>query len=151
MHGALIYGLGDGCAALLSGQFQLSRLLGMMLLGGTLYALEIPWYFAWLEHRFNKPGSAHAVSRALLAQAFFNPLWIARHIAFISCFSGQFAAIGWSLLGVGMDSFMYAAPFALPANYAIQNFVPYRWRFAASATFSAAMAVYYGLSEALFG
>jgi len=93
IQGAIIFTLGDSCAALLTGEFQVSRLIGMMLLGGTLYAVEIPWYFAWIERRFERQGIVNWLKRAVIAQAFFNPLWIARHLAFIHCFTGQFAAI----------------------------------------------------------
>ena len=151
LHGAIIYGLGDSCAALLTDEFQFSRLIGMMLLGGTLYAIEIPWYFAWIERNIDKQGMVNDIKRTLIAQAFFNPLWIARHLAFIKCFSGQFAQIQWSLIGTGLNSFVHIAPYALSANYLIQNFIPYRWRFLASAVFSTLTAVYYALSEVLFG
>jgi hypothetical protein len=123
----------------------------MMLLGGSLYAIEIPCYFAWIERRFEKQGFVNGLKRAITAQAFFNPLWIARHLAFIQCFSGQFAALQWNLIGIGVDSFIHVAPLALFVNYAIQNFVPYHWRFLASAVFSAVMAIYYALSEVWFG
>ena len=151
LHGAIIYALGDSCAALLTDEFQLSRLIGMMFLGGTLYAIEIPWYFAWIERRFEKQGIEHGIKRALMAQAFFNPLWIARHLVFIKFFSGQFAMIQWNLIGIGLDSFVHIIPYALLANYAIQNFIPYRWRFLASAVFSTLTAIYYALSEVMFG
>jgi hypothetical protein len=150
LHGAIIYSLGDSCAALLTGEFQVSRLVGMMLLGGSLYAIEIPLYFAWLKHRFDKQSFVNGIKRALLAQAFFNPLWIARHLAFINFFSGQFAAIQWNLIGTGLDSFMQILPVTLLVNYVIQNFIPHSWRFFASAVFSTVMAIYYALSEVLF-
>jgi len=51
IQSAITFTLGDSCAALLTGEFQVSRLIGMMQLGGTLYAVEIPWYFAWIERR----------------------------------------------------------------------------------------------------
>jgi hypothetical protein len=151
LHGAIIYSFGDSCAALLTGEFQFSRLIGMMLLGGSLYAIEIPCYFAWIERRFNKPGITNGIKRAVAAEVYFNPLWIARHIAFINCFSGQFAALQWNLIDVGLDSFIHILPLALLANYVIQNLIPYTWRFLASASFSALMAIYYSLSEVLFG
>jgi len=151
LHGAIIYASGDSCAALLTGEFQLSRLIGMILLGGTLYAVEIPRYFTWIERRFNKQGLSNGIKRALLAEAFFNPLWIARHIAFINFFSGQFAALQWNLIDIGVDSFLHILPLALLANYVIQNLVPFTWRFLASAVFSALMAIYYALGKVLFG
>jgi len=55
---------------LLTGEFQVSRLVGMMLLGGSLYAVEIPWYFAWIERHFERQGFVNGLKRALTAQAF---------------------------------------------------------------------------------
>jgi hypothetical protein len=51
IRGALIYSSGDLIATLLLGEFSSARLLGMMALGATLYAFEIPNYFAWIERR----------------------------------------------------------------------------------------------------
>ncbi|GAB4255236.1 MAG: hypothetical protein Kow0065_03090 [Methylomicrobium sp.] len=148
--GALIYASGDSVAAWLSGEFQLTRSIGMLLIGGTLYAIEIPTYFAWLDRRFGGGAWRARIERALLAQAFFNPLWIARHLAWIFCVSGRYADIGWSLLSVAWTSFVNIAPFAIAVNYLIQNHIPLHWRFLCSALFSAAMAVYYASSERLF-
>jgi hypothetical protein len=145
--GAIIYSTGDSIAALLSHEFQLSRCLGMLLIGGTLYAIEIPHYFDWLDQHYPQQHS----KRAFLAQAFFNPLWIARHFALIHLFSGQFSKLTWQILGVATHSFIHALPFALLANYSMQRFVPLHHRFWASATFSAVMAIYYPLSEIALG
>jgi hypothetical protein len=150
LHGAVIFALGDTIAVLLTDEFMLSRLLGIIFLGGTLYAIEIPWYFAWIDRHFKQPGIVNKIKRTLSAQAFFNPLWIARHIALIKLFSGQFSSIQWDLLDIGLASFIQIVPFALLVNYAIQNLIPFRWRFFVNAIFSALMAIYYALSEKLF-
>jgi len=148
--GALIYGFGDTAASLLTNEFQTSRMLGIMLLGGTLYAYEIPRYFAWIERNIKPSNVWGRFTRALLAQAFFNPLWIARHLALIYFFSGRYSDIDWNLLGIGLDSFVRIVPFALCANYIIQNRIPLSWRFLCSALFSSSMAFYYALSEVFF-
>src|SRR5450759_3935051 len=80
---------------------------------GPLYAIEIPRYFAWIERYFDNKSYWNRVKRALLAEAFFNPLWIARHIALIKCFSGQYADLQWNLLNIGWASFIQIAPFAI--------------------------------------
>ena len=149
-YGAMIYVTGDSVAAILTHEFKISRMIGMMLLGGTLYAIEIPWYFAWIERYFDNKCYWGRIKRALFAEAFFNPLWIARHIALIKCFSGQYADLQWNLLSIDWASFVQIAPFAIVINYFIQNLIPLAWRFLASAVFSALMAVYYALSEVLF-
>ncbi len=149
-HGMLVYSIGDSAAAWISGEFMWTRLIGMALLGGTLYALEIPAYFRWIDRRFTGVGRGVQIKRMMVAQAFFNPFWIARHIVFINSFSGQFEQISWGLIAVGGASFINILPVALTANYWIQNKISYRWRFFANAVFSAVMAVYYALSETWF-
>lgn len=151
LRGGLIYAGGDTTASLISGEFQVGRSGGMLLLGATLYATEIPIYFGWLERRFGRPGRANALKKAVLAQLFFNPLWIARHLAFICWFSGNWAEVDWYLLAVGLRSFAYMLPVGLMMNYAIQNKVPLASRFFASALYSALTSVYFALSGVWFG
>jgi hypothetical protein len=123
-----------------------------MLVGGTVYAIEIPNYFRWIDRKSPaRPGLSASIRRTLLALLYFNPLWIARHLFFIRCFSGQWEAISVELLRLGTYSFFANIPLAFLANYLIQNKLPYEWRFASSAAFSALMAIYYAWSEVLFG
>ena len=147
LRGAIIYTAGDTAAALLLGDFMWSRLLGISLVGATFYALEIPNYFDWIEQRVATrkkwPVSLHKTALAIL---YFNPLWIARHLFFIEIFSGHWQTLSWDLLRIGLFSFLANIPLSLLGNYAIQNVVPLRWRFFASAVFSALMAVYYAVS-----
>lgn len=152
LRGLLIYGVGDGVAAWLTGQFQLSRLLGIMVIGSTVYAMEIPHYFRWIDRQSPaRPGWRASIPRTLLALLYFNPLWIARHLLFIRCFSGQWEAVSTDLLRLGASAFLANIPFAFLANYLIQNQLPSDWRFPSSAVFSALMAIYYASSEVLFG
>jgi hypothetical protein len=149
-RGALIYGLGDAAAGALLGQFTWLRLLGVALVGGTLYALEVPNYFRWID---GKMGPAthwrQALLRAGMAMLYFNPLWIARHLLLLALLSG--GAVGWHLLAVGAKSFLANIPLSLLANWLIQNRIPLSWRFVASALFSGLMAIYYALSAVWFG
>lgn len=150
LSGGLSYAVGDGIAQLISGDLIVTRLLGIMLIGTTLYALEIPNYFRWVEQRCYRPGFANKAAKAILAAAFFNPLWIARHLALIMIFSGQWALIDWRVLIIALQSFLACIPFTLLANYLIQNQIPLSWRFVGSAIFSGIMAIYYALSEVIF-
>ncbi|MFT4533852.1 MAG: hypothetical protein ACJA1A_002096 [Saprospiraceae bacterium] len=151
LKGAIVYSSGDLIAALLLGEFSIARLLGMMVLGGTLYAFEIPNYFAWIER---KTKEFLAIKKTLvktgLAILYFNPLWIARHLLFIKLFSGNFNEIDLNLLQIAGLSFLFNIPVSFAANYVIQNEVSLKWRFLASAIFSALMAIYYALSEVIF-
>ncbi len=151
LRGGLIYTTGDTIAALLAGEFIWLRLLGILLIGSTVYAFEIPNWFNWIDRKVQRAqGWQAALRRTLLAMLYFNPIWIARHILFLKLFMGQFAAIGWNLLSIGLLSFLANIPISLLANFAIQNKVPLRWRFVASAVFSALMAIYYALSAVWF-
>jgi len=149
--GALIYATGDTIAAVILGEFNMMRLLGMMLIGATFYAFEIPNYFKWIETKTqNLKGLTYLLSKTGLAIAYFNPLWIARHLFFIKLFSGQFEALNWGLLNIALLSFAVNIPISFIANFLIQTKTPLKWRFLASAIFSALMAIYYALSETLF-
>ena len=152
LSGMLIYTSGDTVAALIEGEFSYHRVLGMMLIAGTLYALEVPNYFRWIDKQVPfAQNLSTTFKRTLLAMAFFNPLWIARHLVFIQLFSGNWQAINWGLLEVSTVSFIVNIPLSLMVNYLIQNKLPFKWRFIGSGLFSAVLAVYYALSEVLFG
>ena len=151
LRGAIIYSAGDTIAALVLGEFSLYRLLGMIVLGATVYAFEIPNYFKWIDQKTEKlKGLPLSLAKTALAVAYFNPLWIWRHLAFIKIVSGQWQAIDSSLLMIASLSFLVNIPISFIANYLIQNSVKLKWRFLASAIFSALMAIYYALSETIF-
>ena len=145
LRGMTIYAVGDTIAALVLREFFWMRLAGIMVVGGALYALEIPNYFQWIDSR-----RAGKFQRTVLAMLYFNPLWIARHILFIKLFSGRFDQIGWHLVRVGAWSFLTNVPFSAAGNYLIQNVIPLRHRFLRSALFSAMMAIYYAVSSYWF-
>ncbi|MGJ8744878.1 hypothetical protein [Polaribacter sp.] len=151
LKGALIYSAGDTIAALLLQEFSIYRVLGMMCVGATVYAFEIPNYFSWIEHKTAKlSGIKKTISKTSLAILYFNPLWIFRHLAFIKLFSGNYEVINSSLLQIALVSFLVNIPISYIANYTIQNNIKLDWRFIASAIFSAIMAIYYAASETLF-
>ena len=150
-RGMSIYAAGDTIAAVLLGDFSVTRMFGMMLIGSVVYGFEIPRYFQWIDKRTaESQGPSVAIKKTTLALLYFNPLWIARHLFFIKLFTPEWAAISWGLLIIGLWSFLANIPIAVGANYLIQNHISLRWRFFASALFSALMAIYYALSEVLF-
>ena len=151
LRGAIIYSSGDLIASILLNEFSIYRLLGMMAIAATLYAFEIPNYFAWIENKTKElNGVKKTLVKTLLAILYFNPLWIARHLLFIKLFSGNFHQINLNLLEIACLSFLVNIPISFIANYLIQNKVKLHWRFFASAIFSALMAIYYALSEVIF-
>ncbi|MCF6213229.1 MAG: hypothetical protein L3J45_04305 [Flavobacteriaceae bacterium] len=151
LKGAVIYATGDTIAALILGEFNTMRLLGMVFIGASFYAFEIPNYFKWIETKTqNLKGTTYLLSKTGLAIAYFNPLWIARHLFFIKLFSGQFDVLNGHLFYIALLSFLVNIPISFVANFIIQTKTPLKWRFLASALFSALMAIYYALSETLF-
>ncbi|MCP5162810.1 MAG: hypothetical protein H6999_03805 [Hahellaceae bacterium] len=149
LAGLLIYGTGDTCAALLSGEQSLTRTLGICLIGGLIYAFEIPNYFRWIVSRTQLLSPQKRVwLRTSLAIAYFNPLWISRHLAFITLLNGQAESLSWHIIYVATQSFLFALPVTLCANLIIQNGLALRFRFIGSALFSSGMAIYYPLSAA---
>jgi len=151
IRGLLIYASGDSIAALLLDEFLWMRLVGMMIIGATFYAIEIPNYFKWIDKITGTDNNGqNAFKRTGLAILYFNPLWIARHLFFIKLVSGLWSEISIDLLVLGCWSFLGNIPISLLANYLIQNKINFSWRFFASAVFSALMAVYYALAEVIF-
>lgn len=169
--GWCLYPLGDLIGQLLLGKFSGGRLLVMTLMGGLVYRYEIPLWFKWLDSiKFSK--SSHLpkilftesndslalswVGRTLGAMLYFNPLWIARHVALI-----QYASDGFKwklsfpeslseLLKVGVHSFLTNLPISLVGNYIIQKKLPLKYRFAGSATLSCLLSVAYAVEYHFF-
>lgn len=151
IKGALIYSAGDTIAALIVNEFSWYRLMGLAFVGATFYAFEIPNYFDWIVKKTQKLRGIKAIlSKTGLAIAYFNPLWVARHLLFIKFFSAQFNAIGFNLVEIAFWSFLVNIPISLIANYLIQNRFKLKWRFLGSAIYSAIMAIYYALGETIF-
>ena len=143
--------MGDTVAALLLDEFSVYRLVGMILVGALLYSLEIPSYFKWIDKvTASYTGLKMTLAKTGLAIAYFNPLWIFRHLAFIKLFSGDYDLINADLVLIAFYSFLANIPISFFANYLIQNKIKINWRFMASAIFSALMAIYYALSETIF-
>ena len=151
LRGALIYSAGDTVASFILNEFMWSRLAGIILIGATLYAVEIPNYFDWIESRVKVISPfKKSLFKTGLAILYFNPLWIARHLAIIQISSGKITTLSWDILRIASWSFLVNIPISIVANYMIQNKIKAGCRFYASAVFSALMAVYYALAKVLF-
>mgnify|MGYP006284825991 FL=1 len=150
--GLVIYAAGDTVATLILGTFDPFRMLGMMIVGATVYAYEIPNYCKRIEicsdqvcGRFRS-----ALSKTGLALLYFNPLWIARHLLFIQIFSGNWSDVSVSILMTALISWLVNIPLSITGNAVIQLAIPLKWRFVGSAVFSGLLAVYYALSGVWF-
>lgn len=150
IRGALIYCIGDTLATLISGDFNITRMFGIAIMGGTMYAFEIPNFLLWLNDKDFGSSLKAKWTRTILFTLYFNPLWIARHVLLLELFSGNFEKINWDLLNLGWDAFLYPLPIVIPANYIISNIIPYKWRFVGSTTFSGIMAIYYAVAPIIF-
>jgi len=149
--GGFFFAAGDSIGALLNNEFLYTRLVGMFVLGASLYAWEIPSYFNYLARRFADNNSTNALTRMLCSTLFFNPLWIARHLLFIQVLSGQWQSVSFiAIFSVATQSFIYCFPVSLVVNYLIQNVLALRWRFLASSIFSALTAIYFAVLSLLF-
>ena len=157
IKGAVVYTIGDTIATLVLGEFNWMRFFGVMFIGATLYAFEVPNYFRWIE-KITKQlvGTKKTLIKTLLAIVFFNPLWIFRHLFFIKLFTGQLACINGTgitisnLWHIALQSFLAGAVISFIANYIIQNKIKLEGRFLASAIFSGLMAIFYAFSEVMF-
>jgi hypothetical protein len=148
-QGAIVFSIGDAIAAYLLNELSLFRFIGMMLVGSTIYAFEIPNYFQWISQKCaNLTGFRWKFAKTLYALAYFNPIWIARHLLIIA-FLNQ-SEINISLITVACISFVVNIPIAFIGNYSIQNFINLPNRFLASALFSGIMAIYYAYSSTIF-
>ena len=151
ISGGLIYLIGDTTAAIILGEFSLIRVLGVFVLGATWYAIEIPACYRWIDKKTEHlEGIKKSFFKTFWATAYFNPLWIARHLFFIELFSQDFHEINKNLLWIAWLSFIVNIPITVVANYLIQNKVNDDWRFIASSLFSAIMVVYYAMSTTIF-
>lgn len=151
LQSILIYCTGDLIAALLTDNASLMRTIGIAFIAATFYTIEIPNYFRWINARTQGLDALTAsIRRTLFAMAYFNPLWIARHLFVVQLFSGQAVIEPYSLLVIASKSFLVNIPISAAANYLIQNHISLNWRFLASSLFSAAMAVYYAMSQVWF-
>ena len=151
LKGLLVYGIGDSIAAIILGEFQFYRLLGIVLIGATVYAFEIPNYFNLIESKtVSFSGFRKSFYKTMLALLYFNPLWIFRHLIFIKLFSNDLNFSFKNILIISLYSFLVNIPISIFGNFIIQNKIKLNQRFLASAIFSALMAIYYALSETLF-
>ncbi|MFT4660374.1 MAG: hypothetical protein ACI8XB_000642 [Patiriisocius sp.] len=151
INGALIYAIGDTLASFILDEFSVYRIFGMLILGATIYAFEIPNYYNWIERKTEHLlGAKKTWAKTGWATVYFNPLWVARHLLFIKLFAGQFEQINMNLLEIAWLSFLFNIPISIIGNYIIQNKISLDWRFFASSVFSAIMAIYYAFSELMF-
>jgi len=151
--GGSLLAISDTIAAYLTNEFSVSRLLGMLFIGATLYAIEIPNYFDWLEKFVNKryKGIKKSIVKTIASNLFFNPLWIFRHFVFIYLFLGRMDMINTELLNAALMSYIFNIPISIIGNYIIQNKISLEWRFVSNSIFMAILTLYYALSPSIFG
>ncbi len=165
----LVYPAGDFIAQIILQDFNVYRLLSLLFLAVAFYQWEIPMFFKWIasyevseddykklslfKFMFNSDRKFNAVGTTTLSTLYFNPLWIARHMFFITIGASLFAVtdIKGELLStvlLGAKSFMATLPVALIGNYIIQNKLSFKQRFLGSAVLSGMLAIAYAISYA---
>jgi len=151
-NGILIYAIGDTIATLINGDLSFPRMAGMALLGGTVYAIEVPNWFLLIDKWTAKyeQGLKKSLVRMALAMTYFNPLWIARHILFIDLFTGQWTTISLAILPIAGMSFLTNIPLSMLGNIIIQNKIRFEHRYMASSIFSSLMAIMYAMGAVWF-
>jgi hypothetical protein len=169
-----LFPLGDLCAQLITQEFNPYRLLALSLAGGLIYQYETTAWFELLENKcfspqelwvfpFLKPAvrettesiyQLNGVGKTMGAILYFNPIWIARHMLFITlgttpCSSLNGAIVLSSLLS-GSKSFLVNLPLSLLANYILQEKIPYRYRYLGSIVLTGLFAIAYALHYQYF-
>ena len=80
LAGLVIFTGGDTLAAGIAGELSWTRALGVALLGSTLYAVEIPSWFAWIDRaapdrRWPGPALLRTALVPITRVTHFSPLW----------------------------------------------------------------------------
>jgi hypothetical protein len=177
LEGFLVYGLGDLVAQIILGRPSIIRTLGVGFIGGSVYALEVPLWFRLIEgtfchasdkiracQMFTEPNNENICyldykGRTLMAMSYFNPIWITRHMFFLSLlnaisfgtlFSSPFRVF-LHLIPVASKSFLISIPITVIGNYIVQNRISMRFRLIASAILSAICVFWFALSKVLLG
>lgn len=172
--GWIVYPLGDLVGQLIVGEVNFLRAGILMLAGGLIYRLEIPAWFKLIDsvsprrhtienHAFltlvtrtdQDAVKLNWLGRTVGAMAYFNPVWIARHMMFIMLATTSFAKVSLATfflaaLSTGSISFLTNLPLSFLGNYLIQVHLPLRYRFLGSALFTTLLTIKYAIEYRLF-
>lgn len=170
----VLYPAGDLVAQLITGEFNLYRLLILSVVGGLIYQFEVPLWFRWLDHRTiatEQVGQYPVLKwlttpqdnryrlnwfgRTLGAMLYFSPIWIVRHMVFLKLATAPFTHIAWlltiqSLWKASCMSFVVNMPFSLLGNYMIQARLPLKYRFLGSIIMTGLFSIAYALAYKFF-
>jgi hypothetical protein len=177
VEGFIVYGLGDLLAQIILGKASIIRTIGIGFIGGTVYALEVPLWFRMIENTFchasdkiracmmfKQPDNNDCCyldykGRTLMAMSYFNPIWIARHMFFLSLLNALSAGIAvispfhefLHLIPVATKSFVICIPITVVGNYIVQNRISMKYRLIGSAVLSAVCVFWFAIAKVLFG
>jgi len=163
---ALIYPFGDLAAQFILQEFNICRVLSLTFLAFAFYQWEIPKWFKFLDDVSISQGEINVISRFLInedsklnwlgktlgAMLYFNPLWIARHMFFISisktnCFGlNSFNELILSSLTLGVKSFLVNLPVTLIGNFIVQAKLKLKYRFLGSVLLTSLLTICYALA-----
>ncbi len=156
---ALIYPAGDLIAQFILQEFSLYRTLSLTFLALAFYQWEVPMWFKMLDKfvflKDKKNSDSHKLNwlgRTIGAIIYFNPLWIARHMFFISLgkvgYSGL-ANLNELLLNsliLGGKSFLINLPISFIGNFIVQVKLKLEHRFLGSVILTNIMAICYAIA-----
>lgn len=169
-----MYPAGDLLGQLIIGQFSLNRLIVLMLAGGLIYKWEIPRWFSLIEKKCFSKSTIDKYSilspftteieglykfnwlgKTLCASIYFNPLWIFRHMLFISLAITPFSNLVFPdmlvvTLKIATLSFFTNLPIAIAGNYFIQEHMNLKYRFLGSAILTTVLNVKYAFEFVYF-
>lgn len=164
---ALIYPLGDAIAQLILQEFNFYRVLSLTFLALAFYQWEIPRWFKLLDNTVILKSKVNPVislvvtddcklnwfGRTLGAIIYFNPLWIARHMFFISLSTMNgfelinFNSLITGSLILGVKSFLVNLPISLAGNFIVQVKLGFKHRFLGSVILTSLMTICYALAH----
>ena len=165
---ALIYPLGDAIAQLILHEFSFYRVLSLTILALVFYQWEIPTWFQFLDsieisnqktttipmfHTvLHQDSKLNWLGRTVGAMIYFNPLWIARHMFFISLSRGNLESVGFNALILssvilGTKSFLVNLPISILGNFIVQVKLKLEHRFLGSVILTSLLTICYAMAH----
>jgi hypothetical protein len=92
-----------------------------------------------------------------MAMSYFNPIWVARHMFFLSLLNAVSAGYAFgspfkifiALIPVAAKSFLVCIPVIIAGNYIVQNKIKMKYRLIASAILSSICALWFAIAKVI--
>lgn len=164
----LLYPISTFIGQWISNDFHYGSLLTLTLAAVLFYQWEIPMFFKAVEEYrasdklysklklfFNEEKAINPIGKTAAATLYFNPLWISRHMIFITLGAVPLASINWielidTSIRKGSMSFLVTMPVVLIGNYIVQNKISLEKRFLGNAVLSGILVLAYAIGYKFF-